>query len=133
MLNQQVCYTYETRYWSPRGARGARCRGNRCRPSARAPTGQEPGVDYPLWNGQIRQIGVRRPSVGTWWTVSAGTQQWGIQGDVPVPADYDFDQKTDFATWRPSTGVWSIIDSATGYRHGVQAGTDGDVPIAYDD
>ena len=38
---------------------------------------------------------------------------WGISGDVPVPGDYDGDGKTDMAVWRPSLGVWFIVNSST--------------------
>src|SRR5437588_3812298 len=59
-----------------------------------------------------------RPSDGVWFIVPSSNpsvpiyQQWGTQGDVPVPGDYDGDGKTDFAFWRPSDGVWFIIPSS---------------------
>jgi hypothetical protein len=39
---------------------------------------------------------------------------WGIATDTPIPADFDGDQKDDFAVWRPGTvGRFYIVMSAT--------------------
>lgn len=75
----------------------------------------------------VTDIAVYRPTDGTWQyqrssvrtgnapgtTATAGAV-WGIAGDVPQPADYDGDKKTDFAVFRPSTGTWYVSNSGLG-------------------
>jgi hypothetical protein len=50
------------------------------------------------------------------------------QADIPVPADYDGIGRAEFATYRPSTGLWSISNPSTGTRV-QQFGMPGDIPV----
>ena len=56
---------------------------------------------------------------------------WGLSTDVPAPADYDGDGKTDPAIFRPSTGLWAILKSSTNYATSttVSWGLSTDTPI----
>jgi hypothetical protein len=105
--------------------------------------------DTPLlmdWNGDGRpDLTVFRPSTATWWVLPYGviwspytpgvvpgfSVQWGATGDVPVPADYDGDGKTDFAVFRPSTGYWYVATQLGGTLT-FQWGASGDVPRPLD-
>jgi len=72
---------------------------------------------------------------GNWYivydngTTEAGTL--GAAGEIPVPNDFDGDNKTDFAVVNPNTGLWSIIYRAGGYAN-VSWMAPGDIPVAAD-
>ncbi|MBP9663274.1 MAG: VCBS repeat-containing protein [Pyrinomonadaceae bacterium] len=59
---------------------------------------------------------------------------WGINGDRPLRGDYDGDGKADFTVFRPSNGVWYILQSATSSLRAESWGlpTDKFVPADYD-
>jgi hypothetical protein len=65
-----------------------------------------------------------------------GHWQWGLPGDVPVPADYDGDGFAELAVWRPSNGLWFLRMSSNAYNTShaqvYQWGLPGDRPIVGD-
>jgi hypothetical protein len=65
-----------------------------------------------------------------------GRVQWGLPGDISVPADFDGDGTTDLSVWRPSNGTWYIRVSSENFSvataRTIQWGLPGDVPIPGD-
>jgi hypothetical protein len=79
---------------------------------------------------------VYRPASGTWYVNASPdaighTQQFGLNGDIPLNGDFDGDGKSDHVVWRPANGVWYQLRSSTGFT-AQQWGLPGDIPIAGD-
>jgi hypothetical protein len=51
----------------------------------------------------------------------------GVNGDVPIPADWNADGKTDIAVFRPSNSTWYLRNIST-----TAFGAPGDLPLVGD-
>ena len=86
---------------------------------------------------KITDIAVFRPSDGVWYILNSsnGTfraEQFGTNGDRPVPGDYDADGRTDLAVFRPSESTWYWRRSSDGSFTGIFWGSGGDKPVQGD-
>jgi hypothetical protein len=80
------------------------------------------------FNGDgVSDIGVYRPSTGTWLVPNQSPMVWGTGSDMPVPGDYDGDGRTEVAVFRRATGQWIIPNQSP-----IVWGTLGDVPVPAD-
>jgi hypothetical protein len=93
--------------------------------------------------GPVMDLAVWRQSNGTWYfydptNSNQSSVVWGQAGDIPVPGQYDVGGygprggPTEVAVWRPSTGVWWILNSGRGTSRTVQWGQVGDIPVPGD-
>jgi hypothetical protein len=94
-----------------------------------------------VYYDEAADISVFRPSTGVWYYLdstdgSFHAIQFGLNGDKPVPADYDGDGRADLAVVRDVNGskVWYIQNSFDGSYKVVQFGLTEDklVPGDYD-
>lgn len=75
------------------------------------------------------EIGVWRPSNGTWYIPGQQNTVWGVPNDIAVPGDYDGDGTSNRAVWRPSSGIWYADDGVSAPATWGQAG---DLPVPAD-
>jgi titin len=73
-------------------------------------------------------VAVFRPSNGGWYVSGSPVTYLGLNGDVPVPADYLNAGSSQRAVWRPSTGAWFVDGGGGAVYHGLN----GDVAVPGD-
>ncbi len=79
-------------------------------------------------------VSIFSPATGAWqMEVDTRMDAAGFRqaGDIIVSADYDGDEVSDFAVFRPSNGTWHIQESKAG-RVLVRFGMSGDIPVPAD-
>jgi len=89
--------------------------------------------DIPLVSasGPLNEPAVFRPTNNAWYQKSEDQieyTQWGTSSDIPVPANYGGEARTETAVFRASTGTWYIRYSEGDYRY-YQFGVSGDLPV----
>lgn len=91
----------------------------------------------------VADFAIWRPADGMWWVLNSGfdsgttsepytAAQWGLPGDVPLPADWTGDGRVDLCVYRPLLGLWFIRDLQTGQVTTQQWGLPGDIPLVGD-
>ncbi|MDC0722870.1 S8 family serine peptidase [Nannocystis bainbridge] len=77
-----------------------------------------------------------RPENGTWYILFSATgqtasYQWGLLGDIPVPANMAGDARADLVVFRPADGTWHVRPwDAPAYW--LSYGLNGDIPVPMD-
>ena len=81
-------------------------------------------------------VSVWRPADGNWYLNRSKdgftAVNFGLSGDIIVPADFDGDGLSDISVFRPSNGVWHRLNSSNGQYISVQFGQSGDIPVQAD-
>ena len=71
-----------------------------------------------------------RPSVGGWYRNGTTPIFYGLNGDIPVPADFNGNGSAAMALYRPSVGGWYVNNGSAPTFLGLS--TDIPVPGDYD-
>ena len=94
-------------------------------------------TDFAVWRKTESSPGAG--DVGNWYIIDSSTSTtrqypFGTAGELPAPADYDGDGKTDAALFRPSSSNWYIDPSSSANNVQTQFGlsTDTIAPADYD-
>ncbi|REJ78440.1 MAG: VCBS repeat-containing protein [Acidobacteria bacterium] len=107
-------------------------------------TATNPGAAYLDFDGDgATDVSVWRPSPeppgsdSQWWFLFSGNDgtrglNFGTSTDIPVPADFTGDGKTDIAFFRPSTAEWFVLRSDDDSFFAFPFGATGDVPAPGD-
>jgi uncharacterized repeat protein (TIGR03803 family) len=103
-------------------------------------------MDVSPGHPETRQSSLLQVSDGSFYGTGGANGPFGSGavfrlGAVPLvdqsfTADFDGDRKSDMVVYRPTTGIWSIRSSSTGYSEAsatsYQWGTAGDIPLVAD-
>jgi FG-GAP-like repeat len=91
------------------------------------------------WDGDgDSDFGAYSPGATSVWYTSLnpatnyGARNWGTTGDVPVQGDYDNDNISDLAVFRPSNNFWYVLRSSDSTLFSYQWGNAGDIPVPGD-
>jgi hypothetical protein len=92
-----------------------------------------PGTD--IANDGRADLTVFRPlaSNSGWYaldlTSGLNSVNLGSTGDIPVPGDYDGDEATNAAVFRPSNGTWYRDSNPANNYNAIAFGVSGDIPV----